>query len=123
VSEVLAVDSDRYLVIERDSAVGSAAKIKHIYLADLRGVTNVSDVDSLLSESASEVRSVRKSLFIDLLDPSYGLSGEQSPGKPEGLAWGPDLEDGRKLLIVAYDNDFREDADTIFVAFAVQVTK
>ncbi len=39
ISEILAVDSSRYLVLERDSGVGATALIKKIYLADLTGVT------------------------------------------------------------------------------------
>ncbi len=44
VSEVLAVDAERYLVLERDSLVGAEAKVKHIYLADTRGATDVAAV-------------------------------------------------------------------------------
>jgi hypothetical protein len=49
---------------------------------------------------------VRESLFLDLLDPRYGLVGPDLPDKIEGLAFGPDLPDGRRLLIVTADNDF-----------------
>ena len=47
VSEVLAVDAHRYLVIEHDSNAGNEAKFKHIYLADTQGATDVSSIASL----------------------------------------------------------------------------
>ncbi|MFN7874948.1 MAG: esterase-like activity of phytase family protein [Pirellula sp.] len=119
ISEVLAVDSSRYLVLERDSNVGASALIKKIYLADLTGVTDVSNVESLLTPGSSTIKEVQKREFIDLLNPEYGLNGETVSGKPEGLAWGPRLPDGRRLLIVCYDNDFVPTTDSIIVAFAV----
>lgn len=119
VSEVLAIDSSRYLVLERDSNVGAAALIKKIYLADLTAVTDVSNVESLLSPGTTNHKEVQKKEFIDLLTPEYGLNGETVSGKPEGLAWGPRLRDGRRLLIVCYDNDFVPTTDSIIAAFAI----
>jgi hypothetical protein len=58
-------------------------------------------------------------LLIDLLDPAFGMSGEKAPEKPEGLAWGPRLADGRRLLMVCFDNDFDPARESIFVAFAI----
>ncbi|MCU0720412.1 MAG: esterase-like activity of phytase family protein [Pirellula sp.] len=119
ISEVLAVDSSRYLVLERDSNVGAAALIKKIYLADLTGVTDVSNIESLITPDSSRFKEVQKKEFIDLLTPEYGLNGETVSGKPEGLAWGPRLPDGRRLLIVCYDNDFVPTTDSIIAAFAI----
>jgi hypothetical protein len=119
VSEVLAVDSSRYLVLERDSKVGSAAVIKKIYLANLIGVTDVSHIESLLNSGTASNREIQKREFIDLLNPDYGLNDDTIPGKPEGLAWGPRLPDGRRMLIVCYDNDFVDTSDSVIAAFAV----
>jgi hypothetical protein len=119
ISEVLAVDSSRYLVLERDSNIGATALIKKIYLADLTGVTDVSSVESLLNPGSASIKEVQKNEFIDLLTPEYGLNGETVSGKPEGLAWGPRLPDGRRLLIVCYDNDFVPTTDSIIAAFAI----
>jgi hypothetical protein len=119
ISEVLAVDSSRYLVLERDSNIGATALIKKIYLADLTGVTDVSSVESLLNPGSASIKEVQKKEFIDLLTPEYGLNGETVSGKPEGLAWGPRLPDGRRLLIVCYDNDFVPTTDSIIAAFAI----
>jgi len=120
VSEVLAVDEDRFLVLERDSRIGSEAKIKKIYLADTKGASDISAVDSLRSDHLPpDTRIIQKKLLIDLLDPAFGMSGADAPEKPEGIAWGPRLPDQRRLLIVCFDNDFEPSKNTLFVAFAV----
>jgi hypothetical protein len=121
VSEVLAVDEERFLVLERDSRIGSEAKIKKIYLADTQGASDVSAVDSLRSDQQlpPNTRFIQKKLLIDLLDPSYGMSGADAPEKPEGIAWGPRLPDQRRLLIVCFDNDFEPSKNTLFTAFAI----
>jgi hypothetical protein len=119
VSEVLAIDENRFLVLERDSNAGIEAKFKNIYLADLRGATDVSAVGSLRDGLPAGTQPATKRLLIDLLDPAFGMSGEKAPEKPEGLAWGPRLADGRRLLMVCFDNDFDPARESIFVAFAI----
>ncbi|MFN7730477.1 MAG: esterase-like activity of phytase family protein [Pirellula sp.] len=119
VSEVLAIDEHRFLVLERDSNAGIEAKFKNIYLADLRDASDVSSVSSLRDGLPAGTRPAAKRLLIDLLAPAFGLSGEKAPEKPEGLAWGPRLADGRRLLMVCFDNDFDPARESIFVAFAI----
>lgn len=121
VSEVLAIDEDRYLVLERDSLLGEEAKFKRIYLADGSKAADVSSVESLKSGLPAGSSAVTKRLLIDLLDPRYGFHGGNAPEKPEGLAWGPKLSDGRRLLMVCFDNDFEPANSTIFAAFAVDL--
>jgi len=121
VSEVLAVDNHRYLVIERDSRFGVDAKIKKIFLADVTDASDVSGVESLKGGLGDSTKPVKKRLLIDLLAPEFGMSGELAPEKPEGLAWGPTLPNGQRLLIVCFDNDFDPTHNTIFAAFAVTI--
>jgi hypothetical protein len=58
-------------------------------------------------------------LLIDLMLPEYGLSGDATPEKPEGLAWGPLPNEGKRLLVVCFDNDFEPEQDSILQAFLV----
>jgi hypothetical protein len=44
------------------------------------------------------------------------------PEKIEGLAWGPDLEDGRHLLYVISDNDLNPSLATQIYAFAIEAS-
>jgi hypothetical protein len=120
VSEVLAVNDHSLLVLERDSLAGTEAKFKRIYRAELQGCTDVSRIDALPSQGVpAGVQAASKSLFLDLLDPRFGLAGETFPGKIEGLCFGPDLPSGDHLLIVTADNDFRSEAPNLFYVFAV----
>jgi hypothetical protein len=119
VSEVLAIDAKRFLVLERDSNAGVDAKIKRIYVADATAASDVGQINSLKSGLPTNVQPIGKQLLIDLLAPEVGLNGENAPEKPEGIAWGPRLEDGRRLLMICFDNDFEPEKETIFLAFAV----
>jgi len=121
VSEVLSIDEKKFLVLERDSLMGEQAKIKRIYLADTSQATDISNAQSLKSGLPVGQLGIEKSLLIDLLDPRFGFNGPNAPEKPEGIAWGPALPDGRKLLIVCFDNDFQPTNTTIFAAFAVKL--
>ena len=121
VSELLSVDAHRYLVLERDSNAGQKAKIKRIYLADATGASDISQVASMRQGFDAQITSIRKTLLIDLLDPAYGFSGANAPEKPEGIAWGPNLADGRRLLMICFDNDFEPEIPTLFIAFAVRI--
>ncbi len=119
VSEVLAVDDRRFLVLERDSKAGVEAKIKRIHLVDSSQATDVSGVRSLRTGTPEGHRSLDKKLLIDLMLPEYGLSGAATPEKPEGLAWGPLDQDGSRLLVVCFDNDFEPERESILLAFRI----
>ena len=75
--------------------------------------TDVSAIDSLPAGTAADplpatIVPVDKALFIDLLDPSFGLNLNDAnviAEKIEGPAWGLDLLDGRHVLYVTSDND------------------
>lgn len=119
-SEVLAIDENRFLVLERDGKAGVEAKEKKIYIADIRGATDVSEIESLPEmKLPGGVTPMKKTLLIDLLDPRYGLGGERAKEKAEGLCWGPKLPDGRRSLWLCYDNDFKSFNETEFDCFAI----
>jgi hypothetical protein len=88
----------------------------------------VSDIDALPLTggelAALSIVPVTKTLFIDLLDPSYKVNATQTikdviAEKIEGIAWGPDLPDGRHVLYVMSDNDLFPGRPTQIYAFAV----
>ncbi len=120
VSEMLAVNDHEFLVLERDGKSGSAAVFKKIFKIDVAKATDISKIDTLPETGIPDgVIAADKHLFIDLLEPAYGLTGSDFPEKVEGLAFGPDLKDGRHLLLVTTDNDFRSDRSTRIYAFAI----
>jgi hypothetical protein len=120
VNEILAINDTEFLVIERDGNAGTAAAFKKIFKISLAGASDISAVDKLPQTGVpTGVTPVIKSLFIDLLDPQYKLVGATFPEKIEGLAFGPDLPDGRHLLVVTNDNDLSADIPNYFFAFAI----
>lgn len=120
VSELLANGSKQLLALERDSLGGTEARCKKIYRINLVEATDCSRISALpVGELPSDLRPVDKQPLLDLLDSRWKIAGELCPEKFEGLTFGPDLPDGRRLLIVTVDNDFRSDRDTILYAFAV----
>lgn len=143
VSEILAIDDHEFLVLERDnrSLVSPGADafstsganccgLKKIYKINLNGATDVSGVAVLpvnaagLASAVPPITSVSKVLFIDLLNPSYLVDNaghtikQVVAEKMEGMAWGPDLADGRHVLYVISDNDLNNFPTQIF-AFAI----
>jgi Esterase-like activity of phytase len=86
---------------------------------------NATDVSKIISLPAPMlpvgIVPVTKTLFLDLLNPKFGLKGKDFPAKIEGLAFGPNLPDGRRLLIITTDNDFKPDEPTWIYAFAVKI--
>jgi hypothetical protein len=124
VNEILAINDHEFLVIERDNRSNlqsppQAPTRKSIYKINLTGATDVSAVDSLPAGALpAGVVPVGKSLFIDLLDADFNLAPTIAE-KIEGLAWGPDLSDGRHVLYVISDNDLNPGLPTQIYAFAV----
>jgi hypothetical protein len=124
VSEILAINEKEFLVVERDNRSNlqtppQAPTRKTLYKIDISGATDISDFDSLPADALpADITPVTKTLFIDLLDPAFNLTATIAE-KIEGLAWGPDLRDGRHVLYVISDNDLNPALDTQIYAFAI----
>ena len=123
-SEIEWKSPDRLLVIERDGKPGKEAQVKRIYEIDLSRATNISGIDKLpVSGVPAGLKPIAKKLFLDLLAPEFELAGKSFPEKIEGIALGPELPDGRRVLVVVSDNDFKQDEATEIYVFAVALTQ
>jgi hypothetical protein len=118
VNEILAVNDHQFLVIERDGKAGTGAAFKKVFEIDVSGATDISGIALPSTGTPAGVTPVTKSAFLDLLDSAFGLSGASFPEKIEGLAFGPDLADGRHTLVVTNDNDFLGTPNNFYV-FAI----
>lgn len=119
-NEILTIEDGRFLVIERDGKPGKAAEFKKLMLVELSGASDISEIATLPAyEIPPSIEAVSKTEFLDLLDPQFGLAGGKMPEKLESLAFGPDLPDGRKLLLVVSDNDFETSESTWIYCFAI----
>jgi hypothetical protein len=120
VNEILAVNDREFLVLERDGKPGTDARYKRLAHIDLTGATDVSGIDALpVGDLPAAITPAKKKPFLDLLDPKFGIAGPDCPEKFEGIAFGPDLPDGRRLLLLTADNDFLPDQPFRVYAFAI----
>ena len=124
VCEILAINDHEFLVVERDNRSNlqsppQAPTRKKIYKIDLTGATDVSGINSLPAAALPVgIVPVTKTLFIDLLAPEFNLIPTIAE-KIEGLAWGPDLEDGRHVIYVFSDNDLNPGLASQIYSFAI----
>jgi hypothetical protein len=121
ISDILAVNDHQFLVDERDSkgradAVGSMAGFKRLYLVDLEGAHDVSDVTGAANLKPF---TLTKTLFLDIVAaltaaPS-SLDPTQIPAKLEGITFGQDvtymdpttlMPVTKHTLFLGNDNDF-----------------
>jgi Esterase-like activity of phytase len=113
VSEIVALNNHEFLVDERDGhgrGDGSNAKIKQLFKIDLNGAVDVSDMDG----ATAALNAVPKTLFVDLVASltANGFTAANIPAKIEGVAFGPDLKQGKTTvhtLWIANDNDFLQE--------------
>ncbi|MQA79372.1 MAG: esterase-like activity of phytase family protein [Streptosporangiales bacterium] len=114
ISEILAVDRWRYLVVERSFASGAGNSIR-VYEVDTRGATNVLRRTSL---SSGDYAPVRKRLVLDL-----GAVGLEHVDNIEGVTWGPRLPTGEHSLVFVSDDNFNDVQVTQLVTVAVRPSR
>jgi hypothetical protein len=108
VSEILMLDADRMLVLERAYSMGVGNSLR-LYEIDTRAG---SDTLALSRLAAGEYRPVRKRLVADFAH--LGLSRLDNT---EGMCWGPRLPNGHRSLVVVSDDNFSARQVTQFAAF------
>ena len=111
ISEILAVDKDHYLVLERSFATGVGNSIR-LYEIDLRGANNILR-DPSLADGA--YRPVTKRLVADFAD--LGLSHIDNV---EGMSWGPQLRAGERSLVFVSDDNLSSSQVTQVIALGLR---
>ncbi|HEY6738796.1 MAG TPA: esterase-like activity of phytase family protein [Actinopolymorphaceae bacterium] len=111
ISEILAIDRHRYLVVERNYVAELGNSIR-AYEIDVRGATNVLRDDSLAD---GDYRPVRKRLVLDLAD-----LGLDKVDNIEAVSWGPRLATGERTLVFVSDDNFNDTQIGQVVAVAVR---
>ncbi len=120
ISEIVAVNRSEFLVLERDGSAGENARVKRNYAIGLGGASDISALAALPTTGIPDgVIPVSKRLVIDLLDLSSDWLVRNFPRRSSRLRGGPDLSDGRHLLVVLSDNDFSTANPTQAFAFAL----
>ncbi|PUZ29007.1 hypothetical protein DCC81_05930 [Chitinophaga parva] len=98
VSDILAIDSNHLLVLERSFSEGRLAFTVRIFLADISKAENIIDNPSLKDKPTAHPAAKRLLLDMDKL-PVY-------IDNIEGMTFGPKLRNGHTTLICVADNNF-----------------
>jgi hypothetical protein len=115
ISAIVAVNDHQFLVLERNNrGVGVDANLgnpdKNVFVIDLAGASDVKDISlpstGDLPTGYSAVSKDTTSKFLDLDANTLAELNSQSPEKWEGLAIGPQLNDGGYLILAGTDNDY-----------------
>ena len=108
ISEILMIDAQRMLVLERAYIFGHGMSLR-IYEID-----TASGSDTLAQESLrpGEYRPCAKRLVAD-----FATLGLTRLDNTEGMCWGPRLPNGHRSLVVVSDDNFRAEQVTQFAAF------
>jgi hypothetical protein len=112
--ELLPLNNQFLLSMERSFSVGApdtGITIK-LYEIKLSGADNLNGAESIAAE-LDQIRPVTKTLLFDL--DALGIPLDNV----EGMAFGPDLPDGRRSLLLVSDNNFSPAGFTQFLLFAV----
>jgi len=120
VSEILALDDDRLLVLERsgvEGANGIWTLYIRLYEAAVGAATDISNIPAL---AGAKVEPMTKRLVLDLSKlPELGSAALPKIDNIEGVSFGPDLPNGHRSLVLVSDNNFNPDQITQFLAFEV----
>ena len=112
VSEVLMLDDQRMLVLERaglQTESGAFVFRTRLYCADLNTGDDIQGLERLAGRRS---RPVAKRLIADLAEVGLAYNFE-------GMSWGPKLSDDRASLVFVSDNNFEEQTPTVIAAFAL----
>lgn len=110
-TEILAIDEDEYLVIERGSVPGEGVEVQ-VYWASTAGATSVHGKAALDGNETP----MPKRLLFDFADTGA------NPDNVEGITWGPTLEDGTRTVVLVADDNFNPEGGqhTMFHVLAVR---
>lgn len=100
ISEILALDAHRLLVLERSGIKAADGRYSYhirLYVADLARARDISKVDSV---SATPAQAVDKRLLLNF--DTLGIRVDNL----EAMAWGPRLKDGTRTLVLASDDNY-----------------
>ncbi len=112
VPDILAIDDQHLLVMERSFSIGRLPCTIKIYLADLTHATDIKEIKSLTANNENP-QPVSKKLLLNLDD--LGIYTDNI----EGMCFGPDLPNGHKTLVMVADNNFQFFQKTQFFVFEI----
>ena len=111
VSDILSIDANHLLVMERSFSTGRPGCTIKVYMTDLSTAENIQDVNSLIGKN---VKLAQKKLLLNMDDLHIYIDNI------EGMCFGPTLPDGHRSLIFVSDNNFVPVQKTQFLLFEIE---
>lgn len=111
VSEILSLDNDRFLLIERSYSTGATNTTIKVFEADFKAATNVSGIPLL--HTAQKFVPASKKLLLNMDDLGIFIDNI------EGVTFGPTLPNGHRTLLFVSDNNFSPLEKTQILLFEV----
>ena len=98
ISDILSVDDNKLIVIERSYSTGRLSCTIKIFLADLSGAENIQNIDALKDKKG--IKLINKKLLLNM--DHLGIFIDNV----EGVTFGPTLANGKRSLLFIVDNNF-----------------
>jgi len=108
-SDLVALDDDSFLVVERGFGTHAVARVFRAEVGDAE------DISARPSLTTAPVRTMTKTLLADL----SSMAGLTPLDNIEGTTLGPMLPDGRQSVVMVSDDNFSPTQITQFLAFAM----
>ena len=111
VSEILFLESDKLLVVERSFSYGTLPSTIKVFIVDLAKAENIQSKKSLLKTPPSI--EAHKKLLLNMNDLGIYIDNI------EGITFGPLLPNGHRTLVFVADNNFQPFEKNQFLLFEV----
>lgn len=111
ISDILGLQKNRLLVMERSFSSGQKGCVIKIYEAGLKNATDVSTIASL--QQKSNYRPATKTLLLNMQSLNMRVHNV------EGMTFGPVLDNGNKTLVMVADDNFSATEATQFFLFEI----
>jgi hypothetical protein len=112
IPDILHLEGNKFLIIERSFSTGRLSCTIKVFLADISSAENIQDFSFLKNKTG--IKFVSKKLLLNM--DSLGRYIDNI----EGVTFGPTLENGNKSLIFISDNNFNPLERTQFLLFEIQ---
>ena len=111
ISDILWLNNEELLVIERSYSVGRFSNTIKVFIASLKDADNIQDQTSLKNNQS--FKRMSKKLLLNMDDLKVFIDNI------EGVTFGPLLPNGKRSLIFVSDNNFNQFQRTQFLLFEI----
>ena len=111
ISDILSIDNDKLLVIERSFSTGRLACTIKIFITDLAPASDIKNISSL--KKNKNFKTAPKKLLLNMDDLGIYIDNI------EGVTFGPVLPNGHKTMLFVADNNFNPVQKTQLLLFEV----